>query len=205
MLVKTYGSAVYGIEATTIAIEVNISSGTKYFIVGLPDNSIKESFFRVESAIKTSGFHMPRQRIVVNLSPADIRKEGSSYDLAIAIGIMAASGQVSQTKLDQYLILGELSLDGGLQEIKGALSIAIQAQADGFKGLLMPAANAREAAIVGDLEVYAISNISEVVGFMNDKISLERTIVDIQEEFLSKINQYESDFSDVKGQENIKR
>ncbi len=205
MLVKTYGSAIYGIEATTIAIEVNISSGTKYFIVGLPDNSIKESFFRVESAIKTSGFHMPRQRIVVNLSPADIRKEGSSYDLAIAIGIMAASGQVSETKLNQYLILGELSLDGGLQEIKGALSIAIQAHAEGFKGLLMPAANAREAAIVGDLEVYAISNISEVVGFMNDKISLERTIVDIHEEFISKINQYESDFSDVKGQENIKR
>jgi magnesium chelatase family protein len=205
MLVKTYGSAVYGIEATTIAIEVNISSGTKYFIVGLPDNSIKESFFRVESAIKTSGFHMPRQRIVVNLSPADIRKEGSSYDLAIAIGIMAASGQVSETKLNQYLILGELSLDGGLQEVKGALSIAIQALADGFKGLLMPAANAREAAIVGDLEVYAINNISEVVAFMNDKIVLERTVVDIHEEFISKINQYENDFSDVKGQENIKR
>lgn len=205
MLVKTYGSAVYGIEATTIAIEVNISSGTKYFIVGLPDNSIKESFFRVESAIKTSGFHMPRQRIVVNLSPADIRKEGSSYDLAIAIGIMAASGQVSDTKLNQYLILGELSLDGSLQEVKGALSIAIEALADGFKGLLLPAANAREAAIVGELEVYAINNISEVVGFMNDKMVLEPTTVDIHEEFISKINQYENDFSDVKGQENIKR
>jgi len=205
MLVKTYGSAVYGIEATTITIEVNITSGTKYFIVGLPDNAIKESFFRIQSAIRTSGFHMPRQRIVVNLAPADIRKEGSSYDLAIATGILAASDQINTDILDQYLIMGELSLDGGLQPIKGALPIAIQARNEGFKGLLLPAANAREAAIVGDIAVYGINHIREVVDFMNGRTSPERTIVDTHEEFLNNINKYESDFSDVKGQENIKR
>ena len=141
MLVKTYGSAVYGIEATTITIEVNISSGTRYYIVGLPDNAIKESFHRVESAIKTSGFHMPRQKIVVNLAPADIRKEGSSYDLGIAVGILAASNQLNPELLDQYLVLGELSLDGGFQAIKGALPIAIQARKEGYKGILLPKAN----------------------------------------------------------------
>jgi len=205
MLVKTYGSAVYGIEATTITIEVNITSGTKYFTVGLPDNAIKESFFRIQSAIRTSGFHMPRQRIVVNLAPADIRKEGSSYDLAIATGILAASDQINTDILDQYLIMGELSLDGGLQPIKGALPIAIQARKEGFKGLLLPKANAREAAIVGEIAVYGINHIREVVDFMNGKTLPERTIVDTHQEFLNNINKYESDFSDVKGQENIKR
>jgi magnesium chelatase family protein len=205
MLVKTYGSAVYGIEATTITIEVNITSGTKYFIVGLPDNAIKESFFRIQSAIRTSGFHMPRQRIVVNLAPADIRKEGSSYDLTIATGILAASDQINTDMLDKYLIMGELSLDGGLQPIKGALPIAIQARNEGFKGLLLPAANAREAAIVSDIAVYGINHIREVVDFMNGCASPERTVVNAHEEFLNNINKYESDFSDVKGQENIKR
>lgn len=205
MLVKTYGSAVYGIEATTITIEVNISSGTRYYIVGLPDNAIKESFHRVESAIKTSGFHMPRQKIVVNLAPADIRKEGSSYDLGIAVGILAASNQLSPELLDQYLVLGELSLDGGFQAIKGALPIAIQARKEGYKGILLPKANAREAAIVSDLSVYGISTLCEVVDFMNAKSILTPTIVDTREEFIRKINDYESDFSDVKGQENIKR
>jgi magnesium chelatase family protein len=205
MLVKTYGSAVYGIEATTITIEVNISSGTRYYIVGLPDNAIKESFHRVESAIKTSGFHMPRQKIVVNLAPADIRKEGSSYDLGIAVGILAASNQLNPELLDQYLVLGELSLDGGFQAIKGALPIAIQARKEGYKGILLPKANAREAAIVSDLSVYGISTLCEVVDFMNAKSILTPTIVDTREEFIRKINDYESDFSDVKGQENIKR
>ncbi|WP_423149745.1 YifB family Mg chelatase-like AAA ATPase [Rubrolithibacter danxiaensis] len=205
MLIKTYGSAVYGIEATPITIEVNISAGTKYFIVGLPDNAVKESLQRVESAIQNSGYRMPRQKIVVNLAPADIRKEGSSYDLAIAIGILAASGQIEPEGLDKYLIMGELSLDGGIQPIKGALPIAIQARQEGFKGLILPRVNAREAAIVNDLEVYGISNISEVIGFFNGTEKLPAVKVNTREEFLNNINNYESDFSDVKGQENIKR
>ncbi|MGB4776215.1 MAG: YifB family Mg chelatase-like AAA ATPase [Daejeonella sp.] len=205
MPVKTYASAVYGIEAITITIEVNISSGTKYFIVGLPDNAVKESMLRVESAINNSGYHMPRQKIVVNLAPADIRKEGSAYDLAIALGILAEAGQVESDKLEQYLVMGEVSLDGGLQPIKGALPIAIQGRKDGFKGILLPKANAREAAIVSDFEVYGIESIGEVMDFFNNKTEPERTIVNTREEFLSNISNYESDFSDVKGQENIKR
>ncbi|TZF82075.1 YifB family Mg chelatase-like AAA ATPase [Pedobacter sp. BS3] len=205
MLVKTYSSAVYGIEATTITVEVNISGGTKYYIVGLPDNAVKESLQRVESAIHAAGYRMPRQKIVVNMAPADIRKEGSAYDLAIAIGILAASGQISDGKLDQYLIMGELSLDGGLQPIKGALPIAIQARKEKFQGVILPKANAREAAIVSDLEVYGIDNIADVIHFLNGTRTLETTIVDTRQEFLNNINNYESDFSDVKGQENIKR
>ncbi len=205
MPVKTFASAVYGIEAISITIEVNISSGTKYFIVGLPDNAVKESMLRVEAAIQTSGYRMPRQKIVVNLAPADIRKEGSAYDLAIAIGILAASGQIEEGLLDKYLILGELSLDGGLQPIKGALPIAIQARKDGFTGLILPKANAREAAIVNGLAVYGVDALNEVVEFINGKAQLEQTVVNTRDEFLHKINNYENDFSDVKGQENIKR
>jgi magnesium chelatase family protein len=205
MPVKTFGSAVYGIEAITITIEVNISSGTIYFVVGLPDNAVKESMLRVESAITNCGYHMPRQKIVVNLAPADIRKEGSAYDLPIAIAILAASAQVDTDKLDQYLIMGEVSLDGGLQPIKGALPIAIQGRKDGFKGMLLPKANAREAAIVSDFEVYAVENLKEVIDFFNGSTVLERTIVNTREEFLNNVSKYESDFSDVKGQESIKR
>ncbi len=205
MPVKTYGSAVYGIEATTITIEVNITSGTKYFIVGLPDNAVRESLLRVESAITTTGYRMPRQKIVVNLAPADIRKEGSSYDLAIAVAILSASGQLETDLLDQYLIMGEISLDGGIQSIKGALPIAIQARKDGFKGLILPKANAKEAAVVNDLEVYGLESLREIIDFLNGKRNFEPTQVDTREEFYNNINNYESDFSDVKGQENIKR
>ncbi|WP_207429296.1 YifB family Mg chelatase-like AAA ATPase [Pedobacter sp. SYSU D00535] len=205
MPVKTFGSAVYGIEATTITIEVHISSGTKYFIVGLPDKAVSESMLRVESAINNSGYRMPRQKIVVNLAPADIRKEGSSYDLAIAIGILAESCQIESDLLDKYLILGEISLNGDIQPIKGALPISIQAKKENFKGLILPKANAREAAIVSDLEVYGVENLTEVIGFFNGKKSLERTIVDTRDEFFNNINNYESNFADVKGQENIKR
>jgi magnesium chelatase family protein len=202
---KTFGSAVFGIEAITITIEVNISGGLNYFVVGLPDNAVKESMLRIESALNNSVFHMPRQRIIVNLAPADIRKEGSAYDLPIAIGILDASGQIFSTKLDKYLILGELSLDGGLQSIKGALPIAIQGKRDGFKGLLLPKENAREAAIVDDFEVYGVSHLSEVIGFFDNSLELQRTIVNTREEFKYNINNYDSDFSDVRGQENIKR
>lgn len=205
MPAKTFGSAVYGIEAITITIEVNMTGGSKYFVVGLPDNAVKESMLRVESAINNSGFRMKRKKIVVNLAPADIRKEGSAYDLAIAIGILAESGQLLSTKLEQYLILGEVSLDGGLQPIKGALSIAIQGKKDGFKGMLLPKANAREAAIVEDFEVYGMSSLREVIDFFNKSTGPERTIVNSRDEFINNISNYESDFSDVKGQENIKR
>lgn len=205
MPIKTYGSAVYGIEAIAITIEVNISSGTKYYMVGLPDNAVKESMLRVESAINNSGYRMPRQKIVINLAPADIRKEGSAYDLAIAIGILAESGQVRDEKLDQYLIMGEVSLDGGLQPIKGALPIAIQGRADGFKGLILPKANAREAAIVDNFEVIGVDNLKEVIQFFNNEVTLQCTLVDTCREFSTHASKYESDFSDVRGQENIKR
>lgn len=205
MLVKTFASAVFGIESTTITVEVNISSGTKYYLVGLGDTAVKESLQRIESALVSSGFRMPRQKIVVNLAPAGIRKEGSSYDLAIAIGILASSNQIKTDLLSKYLILGELSLDGGIQPIKGALPIAVQAREEGFKGIILPNENAREAAIVNDIEVYGASNISEVISFLNEEGALERTIIDTRQEFLNQVNNYENDFSDVRGQENIKR
>ncbi len=205
MLGKTFGSAVYGINATTVTVEVNVSSGIKYFIVGLPDNAVKESQQRVDSAIKNNGFKMPRQKVVVNLAPADIRKEGSSYDLTIALGILAASGQIDQEKLNEYIIMGELSLDGGLQAMKGALPIAIQAKNEGFKGFILPKQNAREAAIVSDLEVYGAESLREVVDFLSGKAKIEPLKIDTRAEFLNSINNYEADFSDVKGQSNIKR
>ncbi|WP_256011001.1 YifB family Mg chelatase-like AAA ATPase [Desertivirga xinjiangensis] len=205
MPVKTFGSAVFGIEATTITVEVHISSGTKYFIVGLPDKAINESMLRVESALSTTGYHMPRQKIVVNLAPADIHKEGSSYDLAIAIGILAESGQLQSDILDKYLILGEISLSGDILAIKGALPIAVQARKEGFKGLILPKANAREAAIVADVDVFGVDSLLEVIEFFNGKRKLTATVVDTREEFYNNIDNYESNFSDVKGQENIKR
>ena len=205
MLVKTFGSAVYGIEAITITVEVNIAAGTKYFIVGLPDVAVKESYFRIESALKNCGFRMPRQQVVVNMAPADIKKEGSSYDLTIATGVLAASGQVEPENLDKYIIMGELSLDGSLQPIKGALPIAIQARKDGFKGFILPKQNAREAAIVNDLEVYGVESIKEVAGFFNGDVIIEPEVVNTREEFYNSLSNYDSDFSEVKGQENIKR
>lgn len=206
MLVKTFGSAVYGIEATTITVEVNISGGKPaYFIVGLPDNAVRESLQRVESALITNNFRMPRQKIVVNMAPADIRKEGSAYDLTIAAAILASSGQVDVNLLDKYIIMGELSLDGTLQPIKGALPIAIQARKEGFKGFILPKQNAREAAIVNDIEVYGVENIKQIADFLNGTIELEREIVNTRDEFYNSLSNYDSDFSDVKGQENIKR
>jgi magnesium chelatase family protein len=206
VLVKTFGSAVYGIEAITITVEVNISGGNIYYmIVGLPDNAVRESWQRIESALTTNELRMPRQRIIVNMAPADIKKEGSSYDLTIAAAILAASGQINTEELANYLIMGELSLDGSLQPIKGALSIAIQARKDGFKGFILPKQNAREAAIVNDLEVYGVESIKEVAGFFNGDIELSRELVNTREEFYNSLCNYDSDFSEVKGQENIKR
>lgn len=205
MLVKTYGSAVFGVNAKIITIEVSIGGGNKYHIVGLPDNAIKESLRRVESAIQASGFKMPRQKIVINLAPADIRKEGSCYDLAIAIGILAASGQIETEELEQYIIMGELSLDGGLQPIKGVLPIAIQAKEAGFRGFILPVGNSREAAIVDELTIYGMKTLTEVISFFKNAEKPEPTIVDIKGTFFEQVSSYEQDFADVRGQENIKR
>ncbi|AFD08983.1 YifB family Mg chelatase-like AAA ATPase [Solitalea canadensis] len=206
MLVKTFGSAVYGVQAITITVEVNVTAGTKYFIVGLPDNAVKESYQRIEAALKNTDFHLPRMKIVVNMAPADIKKEGSAYDLTIAAGILAASGQIVDVEnVGRYIIMGELSLDGGLQPIRGALPIAIQAREEGFKGIILPKQNAREAAIVSDLDVYGVESIKEVVELLNGNSTLEPVKVNTREEFYKNINNYEFDFADVKGQENIKR
>lgn len=205
MLVKTYGSAVYGISATTITIEVNVSQGINFFLVGLPDNAVKESQQRIESAFQSYGYRLPGKKIVINMAPADIRKEGSAYDLPLAIGILAASEQIQNNKLDEYVIMGELSLDGSLKPIKGVLPIAIQAKEEKFKGIILPKQNAREAAVVSDLEVIGVENIREVIGFISGDTVIMPEKVDVNAEFLSGINNYEADFADVKGQENVKR
>ncbi|TDQ75476.1 YifB family Mg chelatase-like AAA ATPase [Sphingobacterium yanglingense] len=205
MLVKTFSSAVYGIESTTISVEVNVSTGTKYYIVGLPDNAIKESLQRIESAILSIGHRMPRQKIVVNLAPADIRKEGSAYDLAIAIGILAASGQVQEAQLSGYLILGELSLDGNVQPVKGILPIAIQAKKDGFEGIILPRSNAAEAAVVGGIKVLGIDCLQQVVDFFNGKTELPQTSSPLTNDAPTVAVSHELDFADVRGQQNIKR
>lgn len=207
MLVKTYGSAVYGVNALTITVEVNAGEGTGYFLVGLPDNAVKESQLRIETAFKNSGLKLPRKKVVINMAPADIRKEGSSYDLTIAAGMLAVSDQISDIeKVGKYLIMGELSLDGGLMPIKGALPIAIQARKEGFEGFILPVQNAREAAIVSDFKVYGATNLGEVVSFFNgDEDAIERFEVDTRREFAEMQANIEFDFADVKGQENIKR
>ena len=205
MLVKTYGSAVYGIDATTITVEVEVSRGAKFYLVGLPDNAVKESQQRIESALRTNGYKMPGRRIVVNMAPADIRKEGSSYDVTLAIGILAASDQIIANDLDKYIIMGELSLDGSLHPIKGVLPIALKTKADGFKGFILPKRNAQEAAVVDNLDVYGVENIKEVIDFFEDNSSLTTTKVDTKEIFNQNMSRTGLDFSDVKGQENVKR
>ncbi len=205
MLVKVFGSTVYGIKATKITVEVNVGQGTKYLMVGLPDNAVKESQLRIETAFKNNDLHMPRKGIIVNMAPADLKKEGSAYDLTIATGILAASDQIPSNRLEQFIIMGELSLDGSLLPIKGALPIAIQALKDGFIGMILPTQNAREAAIVKDLEVYGISHISEIVDFFNNDFPAERVLVDPRTEFAMNQQNWDIDFCDVKGQENIKR
>ena len=205
MLVKLFGAAVQGIDATIVTIEVNSSRGIKFFLVGLPDSAVKESHERIMSALQVNGYKIPTSQIVVNMAPADIRKEGSSYDLPLAIGIMAATGLVSSEKFSKYMIIGELSLDGSLQPIKGALSIAIAARTQGFDGFILPKQNAREAAVVNNLNVYGVENITEVVDFFNSKTDLTPTIVNTREEFYKNQCKFQFDFADVKGQENVKR
>ena len=205
MLQKTYAAALQGINATIITIEVNHSKGVGLFMVGLPDASVREAHDRIRSALKVNGYKFPSGHILVNLAPADIKKEGSAYDLPLAIGILGAAETIKAEKLSQYMLMGELSLDGTLQPIRGVLPIAIKAQEEGFKGLILPAANAREAAVVKDLEVYGAENISEVIEFLNQNKPLERTIVNTREEFYRNQTIFDLDFSDVKGQENVKR
>lgn len=205
MLVKVYGAAVQGIEATLITIEVNCSKGIKFMLVGLPDASVKESHERIISALQVNEYKIPRQQIVINMSPADIRKEGTAYDLPLAIGILAASGQLKSDKLEEYLIMGELSLDGTILPIKGVLPIAIKAREQGFKGLILPIQNSREAAVVNNLDVYGVSNICEVIEFFNEERQLVPTIIDTRAEFSKSQELFEFDFADVKGQENVKR
>jgi magnesium chelatase family protein len=205
MLTKVYGSAVFGVEATTITVEVNIDKGIGYHLVGLPDNAIKESNYRIAAALQNNGFKIPGKKITINMAPADLRKEGSAYDLTLALGILAASNQIKSDDIEKYIIMGELSLDGSLQPIKGALPIAIKAQEEGFTGFILPKENAKEAAIVGDLKVYGVETIKEVIDFFDQGTPLEQTIIDTREEFYKSLDFPEFDFSDVKGQESIKR
>ncbi|KAA3646971.1 MAG: ATP-binding protein [Bacteroidetes bacterium] len=205
MLVKTYGSAVQGVDAITITVEVNIGQGINFYLVGLPDSAVKESQQRIEAALKNNGYKIPGKKVVINMAPADIRKEGSAYDLTIAVGILAASEQINPIRVSEYVIMGELSLDGSLQSMKGALPIAIQAKKEGFKGIILPKQNAREAAIVSGLDVYGVENIKEVIDFFDEKSDLEKITINTREEFYKNLSSSEFDFEDVKGQENIKR
>ncbi|MDP4282426.1 MAG: YifB family Mg chelatase-like AAA ATPase [Bacteroidota bacterium] len=205
MLVKTYGSALFGIHSMVVTVEVSIDEGVNFMMVGLPDNAVKESQQRIDAALRSVGLRIPGKKIVINLAPADLRKEGSSYDLTIATGILAANGSIRMDKLDGMMIMGELSLDGSLKPIRGALPIAIEAKQRGFRSFILPRQNAREAAIVDGLSVYGVDNIGQVIDFLNGELQLDPVFVNTKEEFFSRLNEYEYDFSDVKGQENIKR
>lgn len=205
MLIKTFGSAVFGINATTVTVETNINPGVNFLLVGLPDSAVKESQQRIDAALKNNGYKIPGKSIVINMAPADIRKEGSAYDLTLAVGILAASEQINSEKVADYIIMGELSLDGGLQPIKGVLPIAIKAREEKFKGIILPKQNVREAAIVSGIDVYGVENIKDVIDFFNDKSDLQPTVIDMKDDFFTKLNETEFDFGDVRGQENIKR
>ena len=205
MLVKTYGSTVYGVDAMMITIEVNISQGVGYNLVGLPDNAVKESSHRINAAFETNGFRWPGKKITVNMAPADIRKEGAAFDLPIALGILAASGQIPDDSAAEFMVMGELSLDGSLKGIRGALPIAIEARQRGFRGIILPRENAREAAVVEGLEVYGMDTLEEVTSFFKGTYDPEPEKVDIRGIFYENENESGPDFADVKGQENIKR
>lgn len=205
MLVKVFAAAVQGIDAIPITIEVNCSRGCMFHLVGLPDSAVKESHERIKSALSVNGYKMPSKEIIINMSPADIRKEGTAYDLPIAIGILAASEEIKSDRLPHFMIMGEISLDGTIQPVKGALPIAILARKEKYEGLIVPEQNVREAAVVNNLDVYGVRNITEVIDFLNGKCQLEPTVVNTREEFYEKQSSYDFDFSEVKGQENVKR
>ena len=205
MLVKCFGAAVQGINATVVTIEVNVSQGIKFFLVGLPDSAVRESRERILSALTHNRYKFPRQQVIINMAPADIKKEGSSYDLPLAMGMLAGNGQINSDKLENYIIMGELSLDGSILPIRGALPIAIMAKEQKFKGIILPESNAKEAAVVKGLDVIGVSKISEVVDFLEDKLEITPTTLDLDKEFLEVNKNFDLDFSDVKGQEQVKR
>ena len=205
MLVKAFCAAVNGLEVSTVTVEVSMSRGVQFHLTGLADTAVKESYDRIKAALINNGFKMPTMDITINLSPADIKKEGSGYDLPLAIGILAASGKVDSDSLNQYMLVGELGLDGRLQPIRGALPIAIRARKAKFKGLIVPQQNIREAAVVNNLEVYGMETLLDVILFLNGKATFEPTIIDTRREFYEQQNHFEYDFSDVRGQESVKR
>lgn len=205
MLTKTFGAAVTGVDAIVVTMEVAFDNGYGFCIVGLPDTAVKESYERVRSAIRECAMEFPRRDVVVNMSPADVKKEGAAYDLPIAVAVLATDGKLAGENLGKYMIMGELSLDGSVLPIRGILPMAIKARAEGFKGFIVPSANAKEAAVVNNLEVIGVNHISEVVGFFNGTVAIEPTVVNTREEFFSSINEYDFDFSEVRGQDNVKR
>ena len=205
MLVKTYGASVQGIDAIIVTVETVSDRGLQYCIVGLPDTAVKESHERVKSALKQSGYDVRRSSITINMSPADVRKEGAAYDLPIALSILAATETITTTDLDRYLIMGELSLDGSVLPIRGVLPMAIEARARGFKGIIVPSANATEAAVVNNLTVYGVDNLIQVIDFFTGKGTLTPTVVDTRAEFAAASDVYDFDFNEVKGQQNVKR
>ena len=205
MVTKIYGSALYGVDAITITIEVHVNRGIGYHLVGLPDNAIKESNYRIAAALQNNGYKIPGKKITLNMAPADMRKEGSAYDLPLAMGILIATEQIyCQQDIEEYIIMGELSLDGTLQPIIGALPITLQAKKENFKGIILPKQNAKEAAIVNDMEVYGVENIMEVIDFFTKLKPLKQTKIDVEKD-LGTNNIFQHDFEDVKGQESIKR
>jgi len=205
MLVKTYAAALQGINALTVTVETVVQPGVMFCIVGLPDTSVKESQERVRAAITQSGYKMPRMSTVINLAPADVRKEGSAYDLPIAVSLLVGSGLIKTAELDKYMIMGELSLDGSVMAVKGVLPMAIEARARGFKGIIVPSANVTEAAVVNKLDVYGVENLRQVADFLQDPTTLSPTVVDTRAEFAAASGNFDFDFSEVKGQENVKR
>ncbi len=205
MLVKLFTAAVNGLDVRTVEAEVNVSKGAKFSLVGLPDSAVRESYYRIRTALQNSGYARPTNQITINLAPADIRKEGSGYDLPLSVGILAAEGAVSQERLKRYMLVGELGLDGSLRPVRGALPVAIHARAEKFEGLIVPSANAHEAAAVDTLKIYGAENLCQVVDFLNGRHSLEQTIVNTRKEFYSRRTECDTDFSDVRGQENVKR
>src|SRR5450759_1559877 len=205
MLVRTFASAVNGIDAVTVTIEVNVSRGVQFFLVRLPDSAVKESQHRIASALRVLDYHWPGKQVVINMAPADIRKEGSAYDLPLALGILAADEKVARGEIESFVLMGELSLDGTLQPVKGILPIALRAREEGFKGVIVPVKNAREAAVVSGLDVYGMENLGEVVHFFNGTQKFNPVKVDLIEIFACEANKYDVDFSDVRGQENVKR
>ena len=195
MLEKVYGGAVFGVSATTITIEVNVAKGAGYHLVGLPDSAIKESSYRISAALKNNSYKMPRKKITINMAPADMRKEGSAYDLGIAIGILAASSQISVPNLSEYVIMGELSLDGSLQPIKGSLPIAIKAREEGFKGVIVPIQNVKEAGVVNNISVYGVENITQAIQHLEGNEMLTPEVINTREFFYNSLNNFDFDFS----------